>query len=70
MTASTHTKPPALLDDPEVQRQLRISQRQLKRLRVDGKIGCVRLTPNTVRYTQAQVDAFIAACSAPAVGEA
>ena len=65
MTA-TPTAPPPLLDTTEVARQLHLTERQVTRLRQSGKLGCVRLSGAAVRHTQAQVDAYIAACSVPA----
>jgi excisionase family DNA binding protein len=58
--------PPRLLDTAEVARQLNSTERQVARLRQSGKLGSVRLTGSAVRHTQAQVDAYIAACTIPA----
>lgn len=67
MTA-TPDRPP-LLDTAEVARQLHLTERQVTRLRQAGRLGCVRLSGAAVRHTQAQVDAYIAACSIPASAE-
>jgi excisionase family DNA binding protein len=58
--------PSRLLDTAEVARQLNITERQVARLRQSGKLGFVRLTGSAVRHTQAQIDAYILACTAPA----
>ena len=62
----THCNRPALLDSAEVARQLSLTERQVARLRQSGKLGSVPLTGSAVRHTQAQVDAYIAACTVPA----
>lgn len=65
-TTPTPDNPPRLLDTAEVARQLNLSERQIADARQAGKIGCVRLG-RVVRHTQAQVDAYVAACTVEAV---
>lgn len=57
---------PHLLAPVEVARQLNITERALADARQAGKIGCIRLG-RVVRHSQAQVDAYIAACTVEAV---
>lgn len=61
--------PPRLLDTAEVAHQLNLTERQVARARSAGKLACVRLSASAVRHTQAQVDAYVAACTVEAVGE-
>ena len=61
-----HETPSRLLDTAEVAHQLHLSERQVSRLRQSGKLGAVRLTGTVARHTQAQVDAYVAACTIPA----
>jgi excisionase family DNA binding protein len=65
VSTTPNTPPEPLLDTAEVARQLRLTERQVAEARQRGRLGCVRLG-RVVRHTQAQVDAYIAACSVPA----
>lgn len=65
MTVSAHPTPPPLLTRAEVGIQTNLTERQVAEHTRQGRLGCVRIG-RVVRYTQAQVDAFIAACTVPA----
>ena len=63
---TTPDNPPRLLDTAEVAHQLNLTERQVARARSAGKLACIRLG-SVVRHTQAQVDAYVAACTVEAV---
>ena len=46
---------------------LRLTERQISRLRQAGKLGCVRLTGSAVRHSGRQIREFIASRSVEAV---
>lgn len=62
---NTIPTPPPLLTRAEVGAQTNLTERQVAEHTHKGRIGCVRLG-RVVRYTQQQVDDFIAACTVPA----